>query len=228
MVQQIHTGIRSKAIQKIFKSIFFLLVGIFLLTPKDNTAQTVAAVDIHQQQQIPLKSFEGYYQLPNKVAFISFKQKENILYATQLWDKKKYQLVRKGDALFESKNEGYSIAFLKDSLGDFSKTKILGRIVCQRISFDPNKVATLAESKLKQFAGTYMMANDNKFKINIEPSAQGLLMTQAWDNKSFSFTPRSEFFFLNEDCTFPLTFSVVKGEVEQMICYENDVWMKVN
>ena len=228
MIQQINTGIRAKAIQQIFKTTYGLLVSICILMPNYGMAQTDIIGDIRKQQQIPLTSFEGYYQLPNKIAFISFEQQDNILYATQLWDKKNYELIRKDDTHFESKNEGYTIAFLKDSLSDFSQTKILGRIVCQRVLFDPNKVATLSESQLKLFAGTYIMADDNNLKINIKSSAQGLLLTQLWDNKTVSFTPRSELFFLNEDGTFPLTFSFASGKVEKMTCYENDVWIKAD
>ncbi|HAU53597.1 hypothetical protein [Sphingobacterium multivorum] len=178
---------------------------------------------------VPLKSFQGYYQLPNKVAFIAFEEQDNNLYATQLWDqKKRYQLVRKDDTHFESKNEGYAIEFLKNGSGDFSQTKILGRILCERVPFDPTKIASLTASQLKQLAGTYLKVNDNNFKIQIDPSSTGLMLTQLWDNKTISFTPRSEFFFLNDDGTFPLTFSVANGKVKQMQCFENDVWLKTD
>ncbi|MNU04581.1 hypothetical protein D3C72_2490560 [compost metagenome] len=72
------------------------------------------------------------------------------------------------------------------------------------------------------------MANDNNLKITIEPSAQGIILKQLWDNKTISFTPRSELFFLNEDGTFPLTFSVANGKVEQMTCFEKDLWLKAD
>lgn len=228
MIQQIKVGIRTKAIHQISKVTYGLLAAACLLMPQENMGQTEALAYIHQHQQIPLQSFEGYYQLPNKVAFISFEQQDNILYATQLWDKKKYQMVRKDDTHFESKDEGHTVTFLKDGAGNFSQTKILGRIVCQRVPFDPNKVANLTLSQLKAVAGTYLMANDSNFKITIEPSAQGVLLTQVWDNKTIAFTPRSELFFLNEDGTFPLTFSFVNGKVEQMTCYENDLWIKTD
>jgi hypothetical protein len=54
------------------------------------------------------------------------------------------------------------------------------------------------------------------------------MLTQLWDNKTISFTPRSEFFFLNDDGTFPLTFSVANGKVQQMQCFENDLWLKTD
>ncbi len=230
MIQQIKPSIRSKAISQISRTTFGLLVGACcLLTSYDTLAQTTSPSASLQQNRTPLKSFQGYYQLPNKVAFIAFDEQDNTLHATQLWDQKKsYQLVRKDDTHFESKNEGYAIEFLKNSAGDFNQAKILGRIVCERVPFDPNKIASLTASQLKQLAGTYLMANDNNLKIAIEPSAQGLILKQLWDNKTISFTPRSELFFLNEDGTFPLTFSVANGKVEQMTCFEKDLWLKAD
>ncbi|MFU1855664.1 hypothetical protein ACK8HY_01475 [Sphingobacterium sp. NGMCC 1.201703] len=230
MIQQIKPSIRAKAISKISKATYGLLVGACcLLASYDTLAQTTSPSASLQQNQTPLKSFQGYYQLPNKVAFIAFDEQDNTLHATQLWDqKKRFQLVRKDDTHFESKNEGYAIEFLKNSAGDFSQAKILGRIVCERVPFDPNKIANLTESQLKQLAGTYLMANDNNLKITIEPLAQGIILKQMWDNKTISFTPRSELFFLNEDGTFPLTFSVANGKVEQMTCFEKDLWLKAD
>ncbi|WP_286862574.1 MULTISPECIES: hypothetical protein [Sphingobacterium] len=230
MIQQIKPRIRSKAIRQISKATFGLLVGACcFLASNDTFAQISSTSASYQQHQTPLKSFQGYYQLPNKVAFIAFNEQDNTLHATQLWDqKKRYQLVRKDDTHFESKNEGYAIEFLKNSAGDFRQAKILGRIVCERVPFDPNKIVSLTASQLKQLTGTYLMANDNNLKITIEPSAQGIVLKQLWDNKTISFTPRSELFFLNEDGTFPLTFSVSNGKVEQMTCFEKDLWLRAD
>lgn len=230
MIQYTKPSGYSRAIHQFSKATYGLLVGACCLFASiDTFAQSAFKDSPHQQQSVPLKSFQGFYQLPNKVAFIAFEEHDNNLYATQLWDqKKRYQLVRKDDTHFESKNEGYAIEFLKNGAGDFSQTKILGRIVCERVPFDPNKIATLTASQLKQLAGTYQKLNDNNFKIQIESSSTGLILTQLWDNKSISFTPRSEFFFLNDDGTFPLTFSVANRKVEQMQCFENDVWIKTD
>jgi hypothetical protein len=96
------------------------------------------------------------------------------------------------------------------------------------VPFDPNKIVALTPSQLKQLAGTYLKVNDNNFKIQIEPSPTGLMLTQLWDNKTISFTPRSEFFFLNDDGTFPLTFFVANGKVQQMQCFENYLWLKTD
>ncbi len=230
MIQYTKPSGYSRAIRQFSTATYGLLVGACCLFASiDAFAQTNPTDGPQQKQLVPLKSFQGFYQLPNKVAFIAFEEHDNNLYATQLWDqKKRYQLVRKDDTHFESKNEGYAIEFLKNGSGDFSQTKILGRIVCERVPFDPNKIATLTASQLKQLAGTYLKENDNNFKIQIDPSSTGLTLTQLWDNKIISFTPRSEFFFLNDDGTFPLTFSVANGKLEQMQCFENDVWIKTD
>jgi hypothetical protein len=230
MIQQIKPGIRPKTIRQISKAAFSILVGACcLLAAHDTYAQAALASNVQQQKQTPLKSFLGYYQLPDKVAFLVFEEQDNTLYATQLWDqKKRYQLLRNDDTHFKSKNEGYTVEFLKDGSGNFSQTKILDRILCQRVPFDPSKVVSLSTSQLKQFAGIYLMANDSNFKIKIEPLSKGLSLTQLWDNKTISFTPRSQLFFLNDDGTFPLTFSFANGKVERMHCFENDLWLKDN
>ncbi|ULT23522.1 hypothetical protein KUH03_30780 [Sphingobacterium sp. E70] len=125
MIQQIKPSIRSKAISQISRATFGLLVGACcLLASYDTLAQTTSPSASLQQNRTPLKSFQGYYQLPNKVAFIAFDEQDNKLHATQLWDQKKsYQLVRKDDTHFESKNEGYAIEFLKIALEILTKPR---------------------------------------------------------------------------------------------------------
>lgn len=181
-----------------------------------------------RESSVPLHSFQGYFQLPNKVAFIAFEQRDNILFATQLWNKQHYQLIRTGDTSFESKNEGYKIEFEKDSTGSFNRAKILGRILSTRVAFNPTSAVILSTSQLQRLAGTYSKSNDSNFKLKILPSASGLELTQLWDNKTINFTPRSDSFFLNDDDTFPLTFNLQHGKVVELICFESDIWLKID
>lgn len=192
-------------------------------------AQHVGA-NIHAERQQPetvsLDQLLGSYQFPNKVAFIAFALKDNILFAKQLWDNKEYQLIQINETNFESKEEGHKIEFLKDSTGRFTQAKIMGRIMTTKVGFDPEIIKQLSAAQLKRLEGNYIMKDDNSLKVHIRSSPNGLTIKQLWDNKEIAFTPRSETFFLNEDGTFPLTFLLSDGEAVQVTCFEDDVWLK--
>ncbi|MGK6352208.1 hypothetical protein [Parapedobacter sp. DT-150] len=174
-----------------------------------------------------LAQLQGYYQLPNKVAFIAFELQGDTLFAKQLWDNNKtYPLIQIDETHFESKAEGYQIEFIKDSSGQFNQAKILGRIMSTRVDFDPTQVKQLSAQQLERLAGVYTLRDDSSLKISIQSSGGGLSLTQLWDKKDIAFTPRSETFFLNDDGTFPLSFLLENGSATQVTCFENDVWLK--
>lgn len=170
------------------------------------------------------EEFVGFYQFPNKVAFIEFSLKDGVLIAKQLWDDKEYQLSQINETFFESEKEGHTIEFLKDNDGHFTKAKLLGRIVVSKVTFNPTIVRSLSDAQLKRLQGTYVLEDDNNLKMEVRAVENGLTIKQLWDNKEISFTPRSETFFLNADGTFPLTFELTDGEVTKVICFENDIW----
>ncbi|QEC53600.1 hypothetical protein EDD80_1312 [Anseongella ginsenosidimutans] len=186
----------------------------------------IAQGDSQQSKMVPLEKFAGYYQFPSKAGFIQFELKDNTLFAKQVWDNKEYQLIRINETNFESKKEGHKIEFLKDSSGRLAYAKLLGRIVTIKVGFDPKTIKQLPAAQLKRLEGTYILKDDNSLKIDIRSSAAGLTLKQLWDNKEITFTPRSETFFLNEDGTFPLTFLLSNGEVVQVTCFKDDVWLK--
>lgn len=189
-------------------------------------ADIITQGDSQQPKTASLDQLLGYYQLPNKVAFIEFELKDNALFAKQLWDNKEYQLIQTNETNFESKEEGYKIEFLKDSAGQFTHAKLLGRIVTTKVAFNPTIIKQLSAAQLKRLEGTYVLKDDTSLEMNIRSSAKGLILKQLWDNKEIAFRPRSEFFFLNEDGTFPLTFLLSAGEAVQVTCFEDDVWLK--
>lgn len=173
-----------------------------------------------------LAQLQGYYQLPNKVAFVAFELKGDTLFAKQLWDNKTYPLIQIDETHFESKAEGHQIEFIKDSSGQFNQAKILGRIMTTRVDFDPRLVKQLTAQQLGRLEGVYTFRDDSSLKISIQSSGSGLSLTQLWDKKDIAFTPRSETFFLNDDGTFPLSFLLENGSATQVTCFENDIWLK--
>ena len=174
-----------------------------------------------------LKKFEGFFRLPNKVAYIQIVYKENALVAKQLWDSTEYPLVRKSDLEFESEQEEFKGKFTKDSAGIINGFKINGRIVASRVSYDPRQGGTVSADKLKLLEGTYKFRKDPKLLLQIAQKDGLIILSQRWDNKSIAFQPFSELSFFNKQLTFPLEFIKAGDEVVQVVCFENDVWEKI-
>jgi len=177
-----------------------------------------------RSQKVVKEELVGFYQFPNKVAFIEFNLEDGVLKARQLWDGKEYQLNQVSETNFETKQEGHKIEFLSDNDGHFTKAKLLGRIVASKVSFNPKIVRRLSDVQLKRLEGNYVLADDNNIKMQVRSVKDELIIKQLWDNKEISFTPISEPFFLNADGTFPLTFELTDGKVTKVICFENDIW----
>lgn len=176
----------------------------------------------------PLKQFWGFYQFPNRVAFIEIRQKDQDLIAKQVWDNREYVLVRKDDLRFESKDEEYQLEFTKDASGNVVAVKILNRVILTKVDFDPNIEPVLSAGKLKRLEGRYRLQSNSDLLLEIKAKGNGLELTQLWDGKIISFVPRSELEFYNKALSFPLMFVVKEGSVTQAICFTSDVWDKAN
>ena len=168
----------------------------------------------------------GYYQFPNRVAFLKIEKRDNELYAIQLWDRKEYTLKQLNPTLFKTEEDGNTIEFIKDSSGKIRQAKLLGRIMTTKVEFNPEKSIQLKNSELTLLEGQYVMSDDTQFEINIQAHQGGLLLKQSWDDKEIQFTARASNFFLGSDGLFPLTFTIVNGKVTELICFENDTWIK--
>jgi hypothetical protein len=192
-----------------------------------SVTQIPAVHHVRKATDTSLKQFEGFYQFPNKVAYIYFEQRDHNLVARQVWDNRTYLLIRKDDLHFETKDEAYKIEFLKDSLGHLAGVKILERAILIKVNFDPTKVADLPLEQLKPLEGSYQFQRDSNFKLTITARGKGIELKQEWDGKTIFFLPRSANTFLNEDLSFPLTFIVEGGRVKQVICFANDIWNKI-
>ncbi len=167
----------------------------------------------------------GFFQLPNKVAFLEIESRNGTLVAKELWANKEYQLVHLEGMRFETKQEGYPLEFIKDASGSVSAVKMLGRIMATRVDFDPGKTINLSTMQLERLEGTYLLQNDDKYQLTIRTRGNGLLLKQLWDNKEIAFTPRSELFFLNGDGTFPLSFASNGSQIARVTCFESDLWI---
>ncbi len=215
------TGIRGVIGGILFGSV--LISNGFALTPaRAGVAGPLAGQHV---AAVPLETFVGFYQAPDKASFVQFELKDDALFAH--WQNKEYQLVRVDETHFKTKSEGHEVEFLKDGSGRFTQAMLLGNILTVKVGFNPYTVKTLSAAQLKGFEGTYRLTrDDNSFEIAIRPSANGLILKQLWDDKEIAFTPRSDTFFLDAEGTFPLTFLLREGEAVQVTCFEADVWRR--
>ncbi|MEO6730805.1 MAG: hypothetical protein ABIN01_06285 [Ferruginibacter sp.] len=207
-----------------FKLNTFLILISFAL---NGFSKEVPTASCKISADTDLKQFEGFFRLPNKVAYIQIVYRANALVATQLWDGKEYSLVRKSDLEFESDQEEYKGKFTKDSVGVINGFKLNGRIVASRVNYDPRRVDTVSADKLKLLEGTYKFRKDPKLLLQILQKDGAIILNQLWDNKSIAFQPFSELSFFNKQLTFPLEFIKAGGEVVQVVCFANDVWEKI-
>ncbi len=205
-------------------SSFVAIIGLFLcLLP----ALLMAQAADNPAYDTSLKEFEGYFQLPNRIAYLEIKQQGNDLMATQIWDKREYLLIRKSDLEFESKNEEYQCVFSKDGSGKIGSLKAMDRIILTKVNFDPNQEAILAPERLRALEGKYQFSKDKKMLIELSTKDNSILLEQQWDGKVVVFSPLSETNFYNKEMRFPLTFVKQDDVVRQLICFENDVWDKI-
>lgn len=174
-----------------------------------------------------LKQFEGFYQFPNRVAYVQILEKDKHLVAKQVWDNREYVLVRKTDLSFETRDEEYQLEFVKGPGGTITGARIMNRIMLTKVNFDPNQVITLTADQLKKFEGRYQFERDENSFIEISAADKTLKLKQLWDGKIIHFSPRSEVDFFNEELSFPLRFVGEQNEIKQVICFSNDVWIKV-
>ncbi|NQD72044.1 hypothetical protein HP439_15065 [Sphingobacterium shayense] len=168
----------------------------------------------------------GYYQFPNRVAFLKIEKRNNDLYAIQLWDGKEYTLKQLDQTHFETEEDGNTIEFIKNNSGKIHQAKLLGRIITRKVEFNPEESIQLKDSDLTLLEGRYAKSDDATLILDVQANQGGLLLKQSWDGKEIQFTARTANFFLNSDGLFPLTFTIVNGKVTELICFENDAWIK--
>lgn len=170
---------------------------------------------------------QGFYRLPNNVAYLEIVNRDNGLIAKQQWDGKEYVLIKKSPLEFESRDEEYKGEFLKDESGKIVALKILNRLILKRVNYDPGKVAVVPDDKLKALQGRYQFKKDTKFTVEITAADSGLIFKQLWSGKIIQFYPLSEMDFYNKERKFPLQFIKEGDQITRLICFQNDEWNKL-
>jgi len=203
------------------------IVAVMFLFPLMHPAIAKSENRHFKAAELPLKHFEGFYRFASKVAYILIYQKEGKLIAKQIWDNKEYVLSRVSELAFVSTNDDHRATFtrVKDSI-----TGILlnNRIPITKVNYDPSKRISLSPVQFNKLQGRYQFQRDPKLFIEIKADKNGLILHQLWDDKKISFFARSEVDFFNEESSFPIHFNITNEKVGQMVCFEKDIWNKVN
>ncbi len=182
------------------------------------------------QQQPGLARFEGVFQKSdNKEAYLQFTVKNGILTGKQLWNGQEYELVRKSDTDFVSKDEEYPVTFIKDGTGEVIKTKIMNRSEWIRVKdYKPRQPATLTAAQLKPLEGRYRFRQDNNLYLSILVRDSAIVLKQSWDGKEVQLVPESELVFFSPTQFFPAAFTKdAGGKITAITCFHKDVWDKV-
>ncbi len=174
-----------------------------------------------------LNNLQGFYRLPNNVAYLEIINRDNGLIAKQQWDGKEYVLLKKSPLVFESRDEEYKGEFLKDESGKIVALKILNRLILKRVNYDPGKVAVVPDDKLKVLQGKYQFKKDPKFTIEVVASDNSITIKQLWSGKTIHFSPLSEIDFYNKELKFPVQFIKEGDKITQLICFQHDEWNKL-
>jgi hypothetical protein len=90
-----------------------------------------------------------------------------------------------------------------------------------------NKATSFSTLQLTEFEGYYHADTDPDLYLQIMVKNNKLVLKQLWDNREITFDQKSEFYFYNDQQSFPLTFSKnANGEITQVLAFERDTWIK--
>mgnify|MGYP007082187428 CR=1 FL=1 len=190
------------------------------------TTPSLAITLALQADTVSWETMTGYYRFPNRVAHIHFFDQDGQFVAQQVWDGRTYPLHRTGPLTFQSRDEAYKIEFMEGEAGTIDKVKVLGRVILEKVSYNPTRYIEPTAERVKPLLGLYQFQKDKNMEISLSIQDGKLALKQHWDNKTILFDAYSPTEFFNEELTFPLTFNVENGVVKKLTCFESDVWFK--
>lgn len=177
-----------------------------------------------------LQQFEGIFQKnDNKDAYVQFAVKNGVLTGKQLWDGREYEMIRKSDLEFVSKNEEHPAKFIKNESGEVVKVVIMHRSEWTKVKdYKPQQAVQLSPEQLIAFEGKYSFQRDKNLHLQIIAKENSLILKQLWDGKEIVLMAKGELSFFGREQHFPAEFSKNSdGKVVQLTCFEKDIWDKV-
>ncbi len=200
-----------------------VLSASLLTSPAQANRRKVQAVLL----DTALNYLQGFYRLPNNVAYLEIVNRDNGLIAKQQWDGKQYVLLKKSPLVFESRDEEYKGEFMKDDSGKIVALKILNRLILKKVDYNPGKVAIVPHDKLKRLEGKYQFKKDPKRLFEIAATDNAIVLKELWSGKTMQFSPLSEIDFYNKELKFPIQFIEEGDKITRLICFQNDEWNKL-
>jgi len=179
-----------------------------------------------------LKAFEGYYQFDmNKDGYIQITAKGNQLILKQMWDNKEIVFNQQSPLEFLDVDKDFPLKFIKNDQGAIVQLIAFNRDHWNKVQrYTPPKFIHLQPKELKSFEGTYQMSGDdgNMNYIQIESTADGLMLRQGWDGREIMFSATSATEFYCQSASFPLEFTKDNnGNVTQVLAFRKDLWKKM-
>ncbi|UOE48412.1 hypothetical protein MTO98_28805 [Mucilaginibacter sp. SMC90] len=212
-----------------FIAAFILPIG---LCPSPVIAKAAHPITIIAD--IPLKTFEGIYQLKeNEFRVYKLIVDGDKLVAQQLGGDERLTLNRKSDLEFElldaDGDEKIPVVFSKNEAGEISQVSLGGRQVFIKIkSYTPPVEVQLKPEQIKVLAGKYQSDERADLFLQITAIPDGLTLKQSWDGKEINFKPLSDVLFLNQAFGFPLKFTKdASGNPVKVLAFNRDTWNKV-
>jgi hypothetical protein len=219
-----------------YKCNFAFMLSLILLSCF-TINQTNASPGKHKTSiavEIPLKAFEGIYQLKeNEFSYFKITAVNNKLVAKRMDGSQPFTLIRKSEFEFETKNnEGdktLTVTFAKNVTGEIIQALVEGKQLWVKVkNYVPVKEVKLTPEQLKAFKGKYKYEEEENVFLQITATANGLLLKQLWDGKEINFIAISDLSFLNKEIGFPLKFTKDQnGNIVKVLALNKDLWDKV-
>ena len=211
-----------------------LLAGAYLVVNPLKAHSAPPPTD--KQTDLParqdLKPFEGYYQSQdNKDSYIRIQTNGDHLVLVQMWDDHEITFDQSSPLEFATVEGRFPLKFSKDANGAITEVLAMNRDRWIKVkSYTKVSFVTLQPEQLKTFAGYYEA--DTKLKghvyLQIEATADGLLLRQGWDGLEIPFRPTSAASFFCKQSSFALEFTKDNsGAVTEAIALHQDHWKKM-
>ena len=175
-----------------YKCNFAFMLALILLS-SFTINQTNASSAKHKTSiaiEIPLKAFEGIYQLKgnefyqlkeNELSYFQITAVNDKLVAKRMDGGQPFTLTRKSEFEFETKdndrNETLTVTFAKNDTGEIIQALVEGKQLWVKVkNYVPVKEVKLTPEQLKAFEGKYKYEEEENVFLQITATADGLLL----------------------------------------------------
>jgi hypothetical protein len=149
-----------------------------------------------------LKIFEGIYGDQGNQQFIGISEKDNKLVLHQFWGGDDVEFVPDSVLHFFNRQQlRFTLEFIKGPDDSITRMVAFGRDIWykeKRVSLTPKEVMV--------FEGKYRLKDDPDDILQMTASGMNLVVRQMWDGKETVVSPRTDFFFYNQEKAYSVIF----------------------